>query len=79
MGKVWEGFCVCLGGVVLVGFGAPWVSIGAHAGVSVYRAMVMSKPENDLGGGTPLPWHQDLKRPGRREPKEENQTGGAKQ
>lgn len=32
---------------------------GAHAGVSVYRAMVMSKPENDLGGGTPLPWHQD--------------------
>ena len=32
---------------------------GAHAPVAVYRAMVMSKPAGDLGGGTPLPWHQD--------------------
>ena len=32
---------------------------GAHAGVAVYRAMVMSKPAGELGGGTPLPWHQD--------------------
>jgi len=32
---------------------------GPHAPISVYRAMVMAKPENDLGGGTPLPWHQD--------------------
>ncbi len=32
---------------------------GAHVPVSVYRAMVMSKPSGDLGGGTPLPWHQD--------------------
>lgn len=32
---------------------------GAHAGVSIYRAMVMSKPAGDLGGGTPLAWHQD--------------------
>jgi hypothetical protein len=32
---------------------------GAHAAIACYRAMVMSKPENDLGGGTPLPWHQD--------------------
>jgi ectoine hydroxylase-related dioxygenase (phytanoyl-CoA dioxygenase family) len=32
---------------------------GAHAGISVYRAMVMAKPAGSLGGGTPLPWHQD--------------------
>jgi len=32
---------------------------GAHAPIGVYRAMVMAKPANDLGGGTPLPWHQD--------------------
>lgn len=32
---------------------------GAHAEIAVYRAMVMSKPAGDLGGGTPLPWHQD--------------------
>jgi phytanoyl-CoA hydroxylase len=32
---------------------------GAHAAIAVYRAMVMSKPAGDLGGGTPLPWHQD--------------------
>ncbi len=32
---------------------------GAHAGVAVYRAMAMCKPAGDLGGGTPLPWHQD--------------------
>jgi len=32
---------------------------GAHAGIAIYRAMVMAKPENDLGGGTTLPWHQD--------------------
>ena len=32
---------------------------GAHAGVSVYRAMVMAKPEGALGGGSALPWHQD--------------------
>ena len=32
---------------------------GAHAGIAVYRAMVMSKPAGELGGGTPLPWHQD--------------------
>ena len=32
---------------------------GAHAPIAVYRAMVMAKPASDLGGGTPLPWHQD--------------------
>lgn len=32
---------------------------GNHASIAVYRAMVMSKPADDLGGGTPLPWHQD--------------------
>jgi phytanoyl-CoA hydroxylase len=32
---------------------------GAHAPVAVYRAMVMSKPAADIGGGSPLPWHQD--------------------
>jgi ectoine hydroxylase-related dioxygenase (phytanoyl-CoA dioxygenase family) len=32
---------------------------GAHAPIAVYRAMVMSKPAGELGGGTPLPWHQD--------------------
>lgn len=32
---------------------------GAHAGISVYRAMVMAKPPGCLGGGTALPWHQD--------------------
>jgi len=32
---------------------------GAHAGVGVYRAMVMSKPAGPDGGGSPLPWHQD--------------------
>ena len=32
---------------------------GAHAAVACYRAMVMAKPASDLGGGTPLPWHQD--------------------
>lgn len=32
---------------------------GAHAGISIYRAMVMAKPSGDLGGGTLLPWHQD--------------------
>jgi len=31
---------------------------GAHAAISVYRAMVMSKPAGSSGGGTPLPWHQ---------------------
>ncbi len=29
---------------------------GAHAGVSIFRAMVMNKP---AGQGTVLPWHQD--------------------
>ena len=32
---------------------------GAHAAISVYRAMVMSKPAGPDGGGSPLPWHQD--------------------
>jgi hypothetical protein len=32
---------------------------GGHAAIAVYRAMVMSKPSGDNGGGTPLPWHQD--------------------
>lgn len=32
---------------------------GAHAAISVYRAMVMAKPAGGDGGGTPLPWHQD--------------------
>ena len=32
---------------------------GSHAAISVYRAMVMSKPAGGDGGGTPLPWHQD--------------------
>ena len=32
---------------------------GAHAGVSIYRAMVMAKPAGQDGGGTLLPWHQD--------------------
>lgn len=32
---------------------------GAHAAISVYRAMVMAKPAGKEGGGTPLPWHQD--------------------
>ena len=32
---------------------------GPHSPIAVYRAMVMSKPASDLGGGTPLPWHQD--------------------
>jgi len=32
---------------------------GAHAGVAVYRSMVMSKPAGPDGGGSVLPWHQD--------------------
>ena len=32
---------------------------GAHAAISIYRAMVMAKPAGALGGGTPLAWHQD--------------------
>ena len=32
---------------------------GAHAAISVYRAMVMSKPAGPDGGGSALPWHQD--------------------
>ncbi len=32
---------------------------GAHASIGIYRAMVMQKPPGDLGGGSPLPWHQD--------------------
>lgn len=32
---------------------------GGHAGISIYRAMAMCKPAGDLGGGTPLPLHQD--------------------
>ncbi len=32
---------------------------GQHAAIAVYRAMVMSKPAGDFGGGSPLPWHQD--------------------
>ena len=32
---------------------------GAHSDIAVYRAMVMSKPEGSLGGGSNLPWHQD--------------------
>lgn len=32
---------------------------GAHAGVAVYRSMVMSKPAGPDGGGSALPWHQD--------------------
>jgi phytanoyl-CoA hydroxylase len=32
---------------------------GAHAGVAVYRSMVMSKPAGPDGGGSTLPWHQD--------------------
>ena len=31
---------------------------GAHAAISVYRAMVMSKPAGGDGGGTPLPWRE---------------------
>ena len=32
---------------------------GGHAAVAVYRAMAMAKPAGALGGGSPLPWHQD--------------------
>lgn len=32
---------------------------GAHAGIAIYRAMVMAKPAGHDGGGTTLPWHQD--------------------
>jgi ectoine hydroxylase-related dioxygenase (phytanoyl-CoA dioxygenase family) len=32
---------------------------GNHAGIGVYRAMVMCKPAGAHGGGTTLPWHQD--------------------
>ena len=32
---------------------------GAHAGVAIYRAMVLAKPAGQDGGGTLLPWHQD--------------------
>lgn len=32
---------------------------GAHAAISVYRAMVMCKPAGPDGGGSSLPWHQD--------------------
>jgi hypothetical protein len=32
---------------------------GAGTPIAIYRSMVMAKPSGDLGGGTPLPWHQD--------------------
>jgi hypothetical protein len=32
---------------------------GRHAPISIYRSMVMCKPQGDLGGGSPLPYHQD--------------------